>query len=459
MDKWVAIPFASSLKSPRSPHSGIERLTNLYLERNPRDSRYPFTLYGTPGLKLWQTIGDGPIRGLHYLPPYLYVVSGNTAYAVSSVATVTEIGPVAGVGNVHMTSNRTHVAIAAPGHLYACNEGSGIFEVLPKNMSGATYQDGYGVFAESGTEQFWWTDVDDMLTIGGLSFSSADRLADQLVTARFHNGDLWLFGENSIEIWGIVATEAVFARQAGGSLDVGLSAEGGVAGARNVLFWPSQDGVIYMSQGYTPQPISPAWISHEVSKADSPASAWAFCYEQDGHVFYVLSYSNLTVVYDMTENSWHLRESSGMDRWRANAYARAFGMHLVGDVENGKLYDLDLDTYDEDGEEIRAELICPPLTGPGFKRLKMSEVILHMQSGVGLTDGQGSDPVIQLDWSDDDGRTWSNKHTASAGKIGERSRRVKWTRLGAFRQRSLRFAVADPVKRQFHGLDARIGVL
>jgi Neuraminidase (sialidase) len=72
-----------------------------------------------------------------------------------------------------------------------------------------------------------------------------------------------------------------------------------------------------------------------------------------------------------------------------------------------------------------------------------------MEAGAGLTSGQGSDPQIMLDWSDDGGRTWSNELWRSAGKIGEYRHRAIWNRLGRFRRRTLRIRKSDPVKASF----------
>jgi len=64
-----------------------------------------------------------------------------------------------------------------------------------------------------------------------------------------------------------------------------------------------------------------------------------------------------------------------------------------------------------------------------------------------VQDFQGQDPQILLDWSDDHGRTWSNQLSASMGKVGEYTKRVKWFRLGQSRDRIFRITISDPVKR------------
>jgi hypothetical protein len=69
------------------------------------------------------------------------------------------------------------------------------------------------------------------------------------------------------------------------------------------------------------------------------------------------------------------------------------------------------------------------------------------QVGVGLGGAEqlGSDPQMMLRWSDDGGRTWSNEHWESAGRLGRYSWRVIWNRLGTGRSRIFEVVVTDPV--------------
>jgi hypothetical protein len=72
---------------------------------------------------------------------------------------------------------------------------------------------------------------------------------------------------------------------------------------------------------------------------------------------------------------------------------------------------------------------------------------IDCEAGVGLSTGQGSDPQIILQWSDDGGHTWSNEHLLSAGKQGEYSRRAILKQpLGRSRDRVFKVAMSDPVK-------------
>jgi hypothetical protein len=74
---------------------------------------------------------------------------------------------------------------------------------------------------------------------------------------------------------------------------------------------------------------------------------------------------------------------------------------------------------------------------------------LDLETGIGLESGQGVDPQVMLQWSDDGGYTWSNEYWVSAGTMGEQDVRALWYRLGRSRNRLYRVIVSDPVKWAF----------
>ncbi len=452
------VQFAAQSYRAESGVVSEQRLVNLYLEANPEGAKGPVALYGTPGLKPWQTVGSGPIRGMRPMGAYLYVVSGAELYGVESDGTQTLVGDIGGSGNVHITDNGTHLGIATSTDTYAASVAAGVLALPESGMVGATYQDGYGIFAQGGTENFWVTGLDDMTTIGALDFSTADAFADYLVGCISDHRELWLFGQSTTEVW-FNSGDAVFpfARAQGGFMERGCCASGSIAKADNTVYWLGDDKAVYAASGYQPQPISNPAIERLIDNVTDPTSAWAFFYHQRGHTFYVLTFSDLTLCYDTKTGLWHERRSEGIDRWRANAYAEAFSRHLVGDYANGQVYELDLDTYDDDGDTISREAVAPPLHANG-DFVAMHEFFLDCETGVGLNAGQGSIPLAMLDWSDDGGKTWSNKREAGLGAIGAYGTRLMWNRLGTFRQRSLRLTITDPVKVAIVGAYARLEV-
>jgi len=94
---------------------------------------------------------------------------------------------------------------------------------------------------------------------------------------------------------------------------------------------------------------------------------------------------------------------------------------------------------------------------PG-KHVFWNRLELVLNSGSGLVAGQGENPQIMMQYSDDLGRTWSNELWRSAGVLGAYQWRVTWDSLGASLNRIYRFKVTDPIECHFFKLSADIEV-
>jgi hypothetical protein len=116
----------------------------------------------------------------------------------------------------------------------------------------------------------------------------------------------------------------------------------------------------------------------------------------------------------------------------------------VGDRVSGKVYEMSLDFYDDDGDELVWRRVSPHLQDE--KRLiAYSSFELDLEVGRGLASGQGSDPQIFLRYSDDGGYTWSSELWRSMGKTGAYRQRAIWRQLGRARDRVFEVSGSDPV--------------
>jgi hypothetical protein len=64
----------------------------------------------------------------------------------------------------------------------------------------------------------------------------------------------------------------------------------------------------------------------------------------------------------------------------------------------------------------------------------------------GVPAGDGTDPQMILQVSNDGGKTWSNERSTSMGKIGNFRRLMKWRRLGQSNNRCYRVICSEPVQ-------------
>jgi hypothetical protein len=271
---------------------------------------------------------------------------------------------------------------------------------------------------------------------------------------------MWIFGSKSAEVWYTSGSSDdpsdVFSRNNQGIFDIGTSARYSVATNSNSVFWLGSNaqgaGIVWMASGFQPQRISNHAIENIIGGLTSIDDARGFCYQQEGHFFYVLNFitGNKTLVYDVTTGLWHERAywNTGDGKfyyWNVIATAYNNGRVIAGSARDGKIFELSLDYYSDNGSEIRRER-----TGSHIhqdrRRMFFKSFEIDSQRGVGLTTGQGSDPVAMLQMSDDGGETWSNERYSSPGKKGKYRTSMDWNRLGSSRDRVFKLAVSDPVK-------------
>lgn len=320
--------------------------------------------------------------------------------------------------------------------------------------SSIDYIDGYFVWSQIDSAQFFICDLYNGTVIDPLDFATAESDPSTLRRVIVSHRELWLLKANRIEVWANTgAFPFPFERIPGAVVERGCAAARSVDKADSSVFWLGDDRIVYRSQGYQPLRISEHWLEDKI-KTGTVSDAYAMTYAEGGHTFYVLTFPTLgfTVAYDCATTKWHYRQSGTTltpAAWRVRCIAVAFGRTLAG-IDNGRVCDIDMDTYTEAGDAIRRVGRTPPIFAEGAK-VRMSQFELECELGVGLNTGQGSDPQVMVRWTDDGGTSWSNEHQAAIGRTGQRADRAIVRRMGQFRQRTLEIASSEPVKHAWYG--------
>jgi hypothetical protein len=291
-----------------------------------------------------------------------------------------------------------------------------------------------------------------------LSFASKDGSPDDLVSIIVDRREVYLLGEMSSEVW--INSGGVpfpFTRIPGTSTQQGIAAQFSMARMGNSFAYVSKnnrgEAMIVRMNGYFPERISTHAVETTlVNQNVEDARAWT--YQLEGHEVYVVSFPSigpggLTWAYDQTTGLWHKwlyrNNQNEYERHRGNCCAFFNQQVLVGDYENGKIYQLSRNFYTDDGDIIRRLRRAPHITSD-LQRQYFHELQIQFQPGVGLSTGQGQDPQAMLRWSSDGGSTWSNEYWVSIGKQGKFLNRAIWRRLGFARDRVFEVSITDPVK-------------
>lgn len=463
----------------QSVNADCQRSVNWFPEINALGTgkeREVAALVPTPGLTRKLTLDNGPVRGLWRASNNeVFAVGGSKLYQISSSWVATELGTLdTDEGPVSMADNGTTLMIVDGTSGYTFVFSSDTFaEITDEDFEPAdqvTFQDGYFIFNKANSGQFFISGLNDA-TFDALDIATAEGSPDNLVGLTSHNQNVFLFGTQSTEVfYNSGDADFPFSRMQGAVLSVGCAAAFSIEKLLGQLYWLGGDntgqGIVYRMQGYQAERISTPAIEAVIRAIDPTtlATARAWTYQQGGHGFYCLNLPGVdsTYCFDASTGLWHERAYSGnwgLERHRADCHALAHGKNIVGDYESGKIYALDPDVYTDDGTAIICIRTAPHFSKNG-RRIFHHRFQLDMETGVGLDGtGQGTDPKVVLDWSDDGGHTFSNGQERAIGKIGEKKKRVIWNRLGASRDRVYRATSSDPVKKVLLGaeLDASEG--
>lgn len=455
----MEIPFINPNPGPEGQYP-----INCYFvpETNTGNS----ALIGTAGCLAWSDlskVAEG--RGAFQFKTQLYVVCGNNFYSVTTLGVVTANGTTldTSTGPVWMECNGTQVMIidGAYGYIYTIATGvlAKITDVDFPVPTTLTRKGVYFIVTESGTGRFYISASNNGTSWSATDYATAESNPDDATAAFQEHEDLFLFGPESIEVWYDSGdTVFPFEKKQGIFIERGLGSSAGVCKGDNSLFFLDQYRQFVRLDGYTPKVISPPELNRLMDGYSivSDCRSWCIAHRGNSFVTFTFPTANKTWQYNCLTQKWHeLRsyQDGNVDdgRHRSNWHCFFNNKHLVGDHSNGKIYELSYSTYQDNGEVLRMIRTTPEMYADG-KRMFFSNLEFLFESGVGLVSGQGSDPQVMLDWSDNGGKTWNSEYwtslSESIGALGEYSNRCRFPGgLGSSFRRIWRITITDPVKR------------
>lgn len=461
--------FLGSAYQSKSLPLSAQTCINLFTEQNESQNGGIGAFFGTAGLVKKLTLAGGAIRGLHASvdDDWLYVACGANLYRVDGTWTPTLLATLSSSdGPVVFCQNTNQVACAHGGGWAVVNSSTGVVTVPvdAETTIDLSFIDNYGVFARSdGT--YGWTGLADFTSLSALNFASAEGNPDRTIRTIVDHRELWLMGTDTIEVATVSSDpELPFVRTA--FIEQGILAPLSAVKQDNSVFWLGRNefgqGCVYRAQGYTPERISTFPVEQWIEKTAAPQYARAYTYQQGGHHFYVINFNEGTWAYDINTGEWSQRAyrdpSRGtLQRHRADCHAMFKGIHIVGDYENGNLYQLDPNAGTDDGALIYRERAWPQADAENNLQV-FSRGELIADTGIGLDGAVSPDdanPSVWLSLSKDGGRSWSNERQAQLGAIGQYGARAQWFALGSGRQVyfKLRTTTAAPVRWRGFNLD------
>lgn len=490
------LPILSGAYQTRPSLPGSQLCINMYPELNLNGSGQideqapvPISHFMAPGLILRASPPAADAARCLYMASNgnMFEVVGTNVYLVDPMAwTYTLLGALAapspfpvsmadnGLVAVIVDGSSTGFAVDLTTHAYA--------QISDPNFFGGTradYVDTYFVFNTTGYNQ-WQISLSlvtfENLTAGvvnpGSLYAAFDPLdvaaktgwPDAIATIIVVNRNPWLVGQFTTEPWyNSGAADFTFAPVPGTFQPYGCIAPNSIATQANSVFWLHQDrygkGMILQGNSdYSVQELSPKGLEAIIQDMAVINDAVGGCYQINGHGFYVISFptTNRTFAIELKtkqvhELAWTDPLSGALIRHRANCWAYVNGQVLIGDWQNGNIYQLDQNTFSDAGNPTVRRRTLPHLI-MGGELFRLDAVIADLQGGTLTSATPENPPKVFLRVSTNRGGTFSDPIQAEFGPAGDYGSFPIWRSLGMARDFLLMVEWSDPINTVFNGI-------
>jgi len=485
----MKIPLGLGAYESGSMPFSAQRCVNMYAAIAQDQALSDAILFGTPGTVQFGTAGalaSDASRGSVVMGGVEYVVNGTDLNSFDSEGVKTTLGTIAatssGLVRVSMAHNGDKLCIVVPGgNAYVWVASTTTFSQITdsdyQTSDTVVFSGGFYIFTETDGTNWFVSNLNDPTAIDALDFGSAELNPDKIVAGFANYDNVWILGEVTAEPFRQIGGAGFpYERIEGASYEKGCHAkhtpiqwEGGfyfAGGGKN-----ERTSIYRAGSSGEPEKVSTDAIDTEIQKftASEISSAYSFTYGINGHSFVGFTFRSVivtsrTFIFNVTASKlsgryiWFEQQTGVSENaWRIASIDFVYNKLIVSDAIDGRIGYLDEDVYTEYGEVILSEKVTPPIYIEGLSTI-FHELELIIDAGQGLITGQGSDPQVMMDFSDDGWRNKSYELWTDLGAIGEYFRRAEWRRLGHSPQfRSFRLRVTDPIKRTFIKLDTRIG--
>lgn len=390
-------------------------------------------------------IGEGPglDRGGIVWNGSPYRVMGGNLVRQSVDGVMTVLGTISGLDYACFDYSFDRLAIAAGGNLYYWN-GSTLVTVGDTDLGivrDVVWCDGY--FMTTDGTSLIVTELTDPTSINPLKYGSSEADPDPIVALVKLRNEIYALNRYTIEQFNNVGGENFpFERNEGAQIQRGtvgthcatayMEALAFVGSGRN------ESPAIYLGINGSSQKISTREIDtiledyneHELSQTVLEVRAFK------NHQLLYVHLMDQTLVYDAAGSQavgqavWFTLDSSvvGKSRYRGRTFLWAYDSWSCADPTSNLIARADDSVSTHYGASIGWELCTGIVYNEG------SGAIFHQLELVGLPGRVtlGADPVVWTSYSID-GETWSQERACSAGKLGDRTRRLTWLRQGMMR--------------------------
>lgn len=329
----------------------------------------------------------------------------------------------------------------------------------PEPCSHVAYLSSTFIANQLNTNRFYLTDINPTTNDNDVTYwSSSDNPLTSDTKGDFISGlfsgwqELSIWGRQGIETWNYTGGTPQVELQAGAFSECGLIAPYSVKQADNTWFGLCQvDGsrAVIRLQGRAPSIISQS-IYQLLNQYDCTV-ATADMLNIGATTFYLLHFpnDNITWAYDLVSQTWfpwqrwetHLGKYTAYGA-RYAAFSEPWGKQLICSATDGSIYEVDLQTFTDNGNELRTEYVTGWINWQTDMNKRSNMLRIRLKRNQGVVNATNT-PKLMLKYRKDGNQTWESEEEISLGNSGEHEFYVDVNRLGIYRSRQYSFSITD----------------
>lgn len=444
---------------------------NMYL--HPKADHGKPAMVGFPGYTL-QDSETGIAKAMLQLYEYIWVVIGNHLYymnptAASPTLTLAKTSFIGGSGSViNMVTDGAYIcATTNDKYVYwykisdASNGSVDLSSILGSSYTtGLTCQDGYFI-ACAQTKYFCISDLNDPTTWNALSYEDEEYKPDKTITPYSFGNKLFIFGTDTYAIYENTGNpDFPFERIPGAVFDVGIASPWSVLHLNTgspvihdaAMYFYASDGTIRRITSFSSEIISTPEVNEKLNENQIELTN-LYKVAVDGMVFIVVYNGSVTVAYNTTTGLWCQLKSgtAGASNypgrcsviWRPTTNSYKY-ITAIG-LSDGKIVELEGFTENTAAQyrEVQSEVI-----DANRERMLFGSLKIYAKTAVGSTT---VNPTISVQWSDDQGSTWSTARTLYLGLSDKTGIQLSTHRLGSSYGRVFKISSSNIYELQLYG--------
>jgi hypothetical protein len=421
------------------------------------------------GVELFAT-GPGVDRGGFSWNGIMYRVMGTKLCSVSAAGAVSVLGDVGAGGPVTMDNGFDRLAIWSGGRLYYWS-GSALTQVMDSDLGSVI--DGVwiaGYYLSTDGTSLIVTELANPLAVNPLKYGSAESDPDPIKAVDELKNEAYALGRYSIEVFDNVGGDLFpFARIEGAQVGKGI-----IGTHAYCLF---ADSFAFVGSGRNEAPAVYAMTPGATAKLSTreidqillryTEAQLSECVVEakvdKGHNWLMVHLPDTTWVYDVAatqavqEPVWFELNSAvvGLATYRARHLVWCYDRWISGDPTGVTLGAFTASAGEHYGTVVGWDFGAIVVYADGGDAIVWDLELVGLTGRVAL----GADPVIWTSYSND-GETWSQEKPISAGKQGDRAKRLAWRNQGRIRHyRMQKFRGTSDCHVSFARLEAQFEAL